>query len=135
LAHRNFEVRLWTNDPTRVYNLLDSELLRRINVVQWDAVAEAAGTPFDKLGEKYLNLNDGLNYRGGDLLRLIILYNYGGMYMDIDTLMMRDPTPLFANDFVTHWECIDNKLNGAIMYAATPKSKFITKLAGTKMRL
>lgn len=131
LVQRNFEVRVWTNDPSRVKQLLDTEIVKRIRIQQWDATKESTNTPFAQLSEKYLNLNDKLNYRGGDLLRLIILYNYGGLYMDIDSLMLRDVSPLTAADFVTHWECIDGKLNGAMMYAAHPQSKFITKLAGS----
>ncbi|KAI0301639.1 hypothetical protein B0F90DRAFT_1718861 [Multifurca ochricompacta] len=39
------------------------------------------------------------------LLRLLILWQHGGVWVDMDSLLTRDLSPLLEHEFVTQWEC------------------------------
>jgi hypothetical protein len=41
-----------------------------------------------------LTQNDSYVYSDGDLFRILVLYNYGGVYIDADVVLLRDFTPL-----------------------------------------
>lgn len=41
----------------------------------------------------------------GDLVRLLLLWNYGGVWVDMDSLLTRDLDPLLEHEFVTQWDC------------------------------
>ncbi|KAJ7698473.1 glycosyltransferase family 32 protein [Mycena metata] len=54
----------------------------------------------------------------GDLVRLLLLWNFGGVWVDMDSLLTRDLDPLLEHEFVTQWDCYDKlyqPLNGALM--------------------
>jgi len=44
-------------------------------------------------------MHDALAYLEGDLFRLIALYNYGGIYVDADVILLRDWSPLLYEGF------------------------------------
>ncbi|WVQ71107.1 hypothetical protein IAR50_000632 [Cryptococcus sp. DSM 104548] len=55
----------------------------------------------------------------GDAVRLLVLWNYGGIWMDMDQLLTRDLHPLTEEEWVTQWDCYDKpyfSLNGALMH-------------------
>lgn len=60
-----------------------------------------------------------------DYVRLVLLYNYGGVWFDLDTFFLRSFTPLFiyfGNTIMTYrWER-QNYLNNALMISLKPKS-------------
>ncbi|GJJ14950.1 hypothetical protein Clacol_009220 [Clathrus columnatus] len=65
-----------------------------------------------------LKTHDDKAWVDGDLLRLLLLWNYGGAWVDMDTLLTRDLSPLLEHEFVTQWDCYDKKyspFNGALM--------------------
>lgn len=69
-------------------------------------------------GSGLLKANDPKAWVDGDLVRLLLLWNYGGVWVDMDSLLTRDLEPLFEHEFVTQWDCYDKKytaLNGALM--------------------
>jgi hypothetical protein len=41
----------------------------------------------------------------GDLIRLLLLWNYGGLWVDMDFLLTRSLEPLLEHEFVTQWDC------------------------------
>ena len=41
----------------------------------------------------------------GDAARLLVLWNYGGIWMDMDQILTRDLHPLTDQEFVTQWDC------------------------------
>ena len=63
----------------------------------------AIGTPLD--GNDRLRVNDKKAWLDGDLLRLLLLWNYGGVWIDMDSLLTRDLEPLLEHEFVTQWDC------------------------------
>ena len=52
-----------------------------------------------------LNLNDKKAWVDGDLIRLPLLWQYGGVWVDMDSLLTRDMSPLLEHEFVTQWDC------------------------------
>ena len=97
---------LWSNG-----DLGENEILRRylkkypksfaLRVV--DIPMLATGTPLDGSGR--LKMNDKKAWLDGDLLRLLLLWNYGGVWIDMDSLLTRDLEPLLEHEFVTQWDC------------------------------
>lgn len=52
-----------------------------------------------------LQLNDKKAWVDGDLIRLLLLWRYGGVWVDMDSLLTRDMSPLLEHEFVTQWDC------------------------------
>ncbi|KAI3608218.1 glycosyltransferase family 32 protein [Moniliophthora roreri] len=76
----------------------------------------ARGTVLE--GSHLLKSSDKKAWLDGDLIRLLLLWNYGGVWVDMDSLFTRDMQPLLEHEFVTQWDCYDKKyspLNGALM--------------------
>ncbi|KAJ6599010.1 glycosyltransferase family 32 protein [Mycena vulgaris] len=76
----------------------------------------AHGTPME--GSPLLAQKDAKAWVDGDLVRLLLLWNYGGVWVDMDSLLTRDLDPLLEHEFVTQWDCYDKiyqPLNGALM--------------------
>ncbi|KAH7925111.1 glycosyltransferase family 32 protein [Leucogyrophana mollusca] len=82
-----------------------------------DIPSLARGTPME--GSKYLQSNDKKAWIDGDLIRLLVIWTYGGVWIDMDSLLTRDLAPLLEHEFVTQWDCYDKlyqALNGALMH-------------------
>jgi len=81
-----------------------------------DIPALAKGTELES--SSLLNSQDAKAWVDGDLIRLLLLWNYGGVWVDMDSLLTRDLEPLLEHEFVTQWDCYDKPyvpLNGALM--------------------
>ena len=52
-------------------------------------MVESMNTPLENKFD-LLNANDSLNWAAGDLFRILVLYNYGGVYVDFDVAFLRD---------------------------------------------
>ncbi|KAH7887059.1 glycosyltransferase family 32 protein [Phlebopus sp. FC_14] len=111
---------LWSNgdlsDSTIVQKYLrmfpDSFALRVVEIPSL-----ARGTAMD--GSSLLQLNDKKAWVDGDLVRLLVIWTYGGVWIDMDMLVTRDLEPLLEHEFVTQWDCWDKvyqALNGALMH-------------------
>ena len=46
-------------------------------------------------GIPHLKAMDGKHYLQSDLLRILVLYKYGGVWVDMDIIFLRDFKPLF----------------------------------------
>ncbi|KAF8223029.1 glycosyltransferase family 32 protein [Tricholoma matsutake] len=110
---------LWSNG-----DLSENEILKRylaqypdafaLRVV--DVITLARETALD--GSEMLQMKDAKAWIDGDLIRLLLLWTYGGVWVDMDSLLTRDLTPLLEHEFVTQWDCYDKiyqPLNGALM--------------------
>lgn len=52
-----------------------------------------------------------------DFFRLLMLYKYGGIYIDFDVLLLRDLSPLLEYEFLYKWgDDSHDWINGAIMH-------------------
>lgn len=112
-------VNLWSNVDLSGNQYLKS-ILPYINLKIFDINKEIKNTCLEKF--KFASRDDEKCWLGGDLFRLLILHKYGGFYLDMDTVCLRDLSPLFANEFMYQWGSSgthksepDIRSNGAIM--------------------
>jgi mannosyltransferase OCH1-like enzyme len=54
-------------------------------------------------------------YRDGDLFRIIVLHNYGGIYVDMDTVLLRSLGVFLDQEFVYQWDRFDDIYAPALM--------------------
>lgn len=76
----------------------DSFTLRRVEL---DRLAK--GTSLE--GSPLLQLKDKKAWIDGDMVRLLVLWAYGGVWVDMDSLLTRDLSPLLEHEFATQWDC------------------------------
>lgn len=93
------EICLWSNVDLSRHPLV-IPLLPYITLRRWDWQQEAVGTPVEALSGL---TDDSLCYLGGDLFRLLCLYKYGGVYCDMDVVLLRDFSPLLLWQFMYQW--------------------------------
>jgi hypothetical protein len=61
------------------------------------------GTPLEN--SPLLVSSDEKAWLDGDLIRLLVIWRDGGVWVDMDMLFTRDLTPLLEHEFVTQWDC------------------------------
>lgn len=112
---------LWSNIDLS-NNEFVKPLLPFIETRIWDLKTESKNSPLDNA--KVLNgmIDDPLCYLGGDLFRLLCLHKHGGVYIDMDVVVLRDFEPLLPYEFMYQWGSSGThagepelKQNGAIM--------------------
>ncbi|KAF8155811.1 glycosyltransferase family 32 protein [Crassisporium funariophilum] len=110
---------LWSNGDMSSNLILQSYLQRYPDAFATKVVdipSLAKGTELE--GSELLTRKDAKAWVDGDLIRLLLLWNYGGVWVDMDSLLTRDLEPLLEHEFVTQWDCYDKAylpLNGALM--------------------
>lgn len=97
---------LWSNG-----DLSQNEILQRwlkqypdafaLKVVDYAQLAR--GTELQ--GSELLKVSDARAWIDGDLVRLLVIWAYGGVWIDMDSLLTRDLAPLLEHEFVTQWDC------------------------------
>lgn len=111
---------LWSNGDLRDNPILNKYIdaypeAFALRVVDVDELAK--GTTLE--GSALLKSKDSKAWTDGDLVRLLLLWAYGGVWIDMDSLLTRDLDPLLEHEFVTQWDCYDKiyqPLNGALMH-------------------
>lgn len=68
-----------------------------------DVESLAKGTALE--GSDLLYAKDSKAWVDGDLVRLLVTWAYGGVWVDMDSLLTRDLSPLIEHEFVTQWDC------------------------------
>ena len=97
---------LWSNGDLSSNVILQTYLKRYPDSFAVDIVdipSLAKGTELE--GSDLLTLKDTRAWVDGDLIRLLLLWNYGGVWVDMDFLLTRDLGPLLEHEFVTQWDC------------------------------
>ena len=69
-----------------------------------DVAALARGTPMER-SPMLDKVNDPRAWVDGDLVRVLVLYAFGGLWVDVDHVVLRDMRPLFEHEWVTQWDC------------------------------
>lgn len=115
-----FEINLWSNVDLSYSPLLSKEIMKYTRLRKWDYMEERKGTILENSGVN--DLGDELCYLESDLFRLLILHKYGGFYIDMDVLVLRDMSPLNHLEFLYQWGTSganptepDVRMNNAIM--------------------
>ena len=99
--HENAEINLWSNVDLSENNFL-KKVSSDINFKIWNLDEEVKNTILEgKINIQ--DIQDDLCYLEGDLFRLLILYKYGGFYIDMDVLVLRDMSPLNDLEFLYQW--------------------------------
>ncbi|KAG1745152.1 glycosyltransferase family 32 protein [Suillus lakei] len=111
---------LWSNGDLSHYSVVRKylELFPGSFTIQTVDIPELAkGTAMEN--HRLLNLEDKKAWVDGDLVRLLVVWTYGGAWIDMDMLLTRDLSPLLEHEFVTQWDCYDKiyqPFNGALMH-------------------
>ena len=64
--------------------------------------------------DKLTNTKDNQHWADGDLLRLVVLLKYGGVYVDADTILLRHLSPLLGGEWLYQWSAGCNDITGAV---------------------
>ena len=88
----------------------------------WNVEEQSKNSPLDNAKVLKGVIDDPLCYLGGDLFRLLCLHKHGGVYIDMDVVVLRDFAPLLPYEFMYQWGSTGThsgepilKQNGAIM--------------------
>ena len=115
------------------YNIEDNELIqpykKYLDLRIWDAKKEALGTILE--GIPHLDAIDDKHYLQSDLLRILALYKYGGVWADMDIVFIRDFKPILDQEYMYQWGSeTDFSNNGACatILAGFKESEFMLKL-------
>jgi hypothetical protein len=76
---------------------------------------EARGTPLEDRPGLY-GQQDSRVWRDSDLFRALVLHNHGGVYVDMDMVLLRSLGALLDREFVYQWDDFDDEYNNAIMH-------------------
>lgn len=60
--------------------------------------------------------DDALVYSGGDVFRALILHKHGGVYVDMDSVFLRDLRPVLAEEFMYKWSFQRDMISSAVMH-------------------
>lgn len=97
------EINLWSNVDLS-NNQYIQEVLPYINLRIWNLEDEIKGTPLEDCSfMKTEIVRDNSCYIEGDVFRLLVLHKYGGFYIDMDVLVLRDFSPLNDYEFLYQW--------------------------------
>ena len=103
---------LWSNGAD---SLRENELVKEI-MVKWSdyieirqadmgVLTEGTGLAGILSGAYSGGLYDQKGWVDGDAVRLLVLWHYGGVWMDMDEVLTKDIHPLTETEFVTQWDC------------------------------
>ena len=96
---------LWSNGDLDS-NILQTYLNRYPNSFALKVVDIPSLSKGTALENSYLlTKKDPRAWVDGDLIRLLLLWNYGGVWVDMDFLLTRSLQPLLEHEFVTQWDC------------------------------
>lgn len=115
----NSIVYLWSNgdlSQSQIIKDVQSHVGDRLQTKIYSPHELAKGSPMED--SPHLEFKDESGYLDGDLIRLLVVYRYGGMWFDMDSLFIRDMTPLLEHEWLTQWDCyLPNSypFNGAFM--------------------
>jgi len=104
------------------------ELMDALNITTFDPKLELAKVPptFARMTLEDRFKKDTLPDLRSDLYRSMILYNYGGMWMDADTVLMQDIAPLLGEDWTHLVKGKEGAVGGSLISVSQARSHFAT---------
>ena len=84
---------------------------KNIEIKKYIPNNEAKNTPLEKY--QHLNQQAFLKFRS-DIARILFLYNYGGLYYDLDMILLKDLMPLLGVEFCYTWSYLKKGNNGIL---------------------
>lgn len=92
-----------------------------IKTVLYNPTDISKNTPF--YNKKFINNKSFIKFRS-DIARLLILYKFGGLYLDLDIFLLKDFTPLFGIEFCYSWSNLKQG-NNAILRLTKQSNRLI----------
>lgn len=115
------------------YDIDDNPLIqpykKYLDLRLWDAKKEAEGTPLE--GKEHLDAVDGKYWLQSDLLRILVLYKYGGIWVDTDVIFLKDWKQILDQEYMYQWGSETNyKEEGACatVLSGFKESEFMAQL-------
>lgn len=105
-VERGARLVLWSNGDLSTNPTIHQWLQRypkAFDVRLADIPTLARGTALE--GSELLKIRDTKAWVDGDLVRLLVVWAYGGVWVDMDSLLTRDLGPLLEHEFVSQWDC------------------------------
>lgn len=88
------------------YSIEDNPLIqpykKYLDLRIWNALEESKGTIIEEEIAK-LSATDGKYYLQSDLLRLLALHKYGGVWIDMDIIFLRDFISILDQEYMYQW--------------------------------
>ncbi|KAI8333668.1 hypothetical protein BC941DRAFT_434147 [Chlamydoabsidia padenii] len=115
----NSMIYLWSNgdlSTSPIIQQIKAQVGDRLETLVYHPKELSKGTPMEN--SPHLDFKDTSGYLDGDLIRLLVIYKYGGMWFDMDSLFIRDMSPLFEREWLQQWDCFlpdGFPFNGAFM--------------------
>ena len=104
LKTQNLEkTELWIWLDYEIDNRENIKLIPKHNNIKikiYNPSIESKNTPFEN--NKFINFNEYIKFRS-DIARLLFLYNYGGLYFDLDMILLKDFDYLLNIEFCYQW--------------------------------
>lgn len=92
---------LWS-DVDLSNNKLIAPFRHLIELRVYDPVEESKGTVMEGKTQ-FLNAKDEKHYLQSDLMRILVCYKYGGVFIDMDIVLLRDFGPLLGQEYMYMW--------------------------------
>tara|TARA_R110002020_G_scaffold81401_6_gene202300 strand:- start:65 stop:970 length:906 start_codon:yes stop_codon:yes gene_type:complete len=115
------------------YDINDNPLIqpykKYLDLRVWDAKKEAENTPLE--GKSHLDAVDGKYWLQSDLLRILVLYKYGGVWVDTDVIFLKDWKQILDQEYMYQWGSEINYKEGgacATVLSGFKESEFMTHL-------
>ena len=110
------------------YDISDNPLIQKYKDLVifkvYDAHEEAKDTLLED--HPYLSLKDEKYYLQSDLARILLLYKYGGVWVDMDIILLRDFKPILDQEYMYMWgSATDFARQGACATVLSLKSESI----------
>lgn len=102
----------------------------------YDPVAEAVGTIMEGKSD-FLSAKDEKHYLQSDLMRILVCHKYGGVFIDMDIVLLRDFGPLLGQEYMYMWGSeTDFKREGACatVLSCVKGSEFSRRLLESVLR-
>lgn len=116
------------------YDISNNQLIapykKFLDLRVYDPIKEASSTPLQG-HTQLLAAKDSKYYLQSDLLRIMALYKYGGVWFDMDVLLLRDFLPILDQEYMYMWGSeTDFKNQGACatVLSLKPQSEFASDM-------
>lgn len=101
---KHSKLNLWSDfklNKDIILTHLNEKFLNKINFLIYDPIVESKNTPLENF--KYLTTNDNKHWFRSDIFRILILYKYGGVYVDSDIIFLNSFDLLNDTEFMYQW--------------------------------
>ena len=112
------ELWVWLDSETYDYSYSNIPNHKNIKIKRYEPLQEAVGTLLE--GNKIINTRGEWKFRS-DIARLIFLNKYGGLYYDLDMILLKDMYPLLGIEFCYKWSNQEYGNNGILRLEKSSK--------------